>query len=153
MIIFYCQATLDDRLVLIFSMYKNDEEAKTIKVSEMRFVVEKVAAIIASNLSMRKNVLQEVVRNFSGNKVIATSTMNELEFVNFMRSALQNVILTLEDLEHHIFVMKHMTQKNMLPDHLQVNKVFLGKYKINAILSHREIKSRKLFKRKNTVFG
>jgi hypothetical protein len=94
----------------------------------MRFVVEKLAAIIAINLSMRKNIFQEVVRNFSDKKVISTSTLNELEFVNFMRSALQSVILTLEDLQHHIFVMKHMTKKNMLPDHLQVDKVFLGKY-------------------------
>jgi flagellar biosynthesis chaperone FliJ len=76
-------------------MYLKDEEAAGIKVSEMRFLVEKLAAIIASNLSLRKNVLQEVVKNLSSNKVVATAVMNELEFVNFMRSAFDGVIQTL----------------------------------------------------------
>jgi flagellar biosynthesis chaperone FliJ len=89
-----------------------NEEAVGIKISEMRFVVEKLAAIIASNLSLRKNVLQEVVKNLSANKVVATSVMNELEFVNFMRSALEGVIQTLQDLQHHMDNMTYMARKS-----------------------------------------
>ena len=70
-LVFYSQATLDDRLILLFHLHTREENAKTIRVSEMRFVVEKIAAVIASNLSLRKNVLQEVVKNFSANKVVA----------------------------------------------------------------------------------
>ena len=59
MFCFYAQATLDDRLVLIYNMYLDDPEKKdTMTFSEMQFCIEKFGLILSSTLSLQKDFLQ-----------------------------------------------------------------------------------------------
>lgn len=63
-LILYCQSTLDDRLLMIFDLYKKNEEDETMNIQELRFVLDKFAVITANTLSLRKNIIQEVLKNF-----------------------------------------------------------------------------------------
>jgi hypothetical protein len=49
------------------------------------------------------------------------------------------MISTIDDLQHHMENIKHLAQKSMMPEYLKPGEVFLGKYKVESVVSQREI--------------
>ncbi len=64
-----------------------------------------------------------------------------------MRDALHVTVQLIEKLQVHIETLKFTAKKDLLPSYLQVGEVFLGRYKITAVISFREIASKNLLKR------
>jgi len=99
-------------------------------IGELTFVIDKLAVVIASTLSLRKNVLQEVVKSYADSSKVQFKLLNEEEFVVFMRGALDQLNRAIKDLTGHMDSLTISAKQNLLPPYLHPGKQFLGKYKI-----------------------
>lgn len=105
-LILYTQATLDDRFFLIFELYTDmtvegvapEVKDGTMSVTKMRFAMDQISQILAWTLSLRKNAIQEVLKNFMSFAMLANARVSKDEFVRFMGAAFDKMTDSISNL-------------------------------------------------------
>jgi len=103
-------------------------------------------------LSLSKPVLKNILDRIRINTLIEGLELSKNEFVGFNLKVLLEISEVVKDLQGHMNGMLSSIKQEQLPEYLMPGKTFLGKYKIDQIISYREILGKKLLSKNKTAF-
>ena len=115
------------------------------QIDEFRFCMGKLSTSVGATLSIKKTILHELVKLAEPKLIPDAMSIGEEEFVVIMMKSFRTLIQKLAEYKELIDSFSASISKHRLPGYLRPGQLFLGKYKIEHVMSYSDILRHKAY--------